>query len=248
MIRKNNNLYSTLAKKVTDLGFFVKFFFLLIFICALLFIVLISITIFSSKIFSHTICLQKECIFFFLETFEIPLGFLYFSAKLLTIVVNIFGVFIAVHTYKENSKSNLLSTHLAHYNNFHSYVVHVIDSFPTLNNDIVDVYFLYNYIFPKSINGDYSVSEKYKNFISKMNNQINKYNNQRNARVEVIQPFSKLQKEIVDLFKEININLPFKPNQSDFHQIESDLYNLFSLINRSFISDDRLEIVEVEYF
>lgn len=248
MIRKGNSLYRTLAKKVTDLDFFVKYFFLLLFICAFLFIALLSITILSSKIYSHKICLHKECILFLLDTFEVPIRFLYSSGKFLTFIVSVFGVFIAVHTYKENTKSNLLSTHLAHYNNFHNYVVHVIDSFPTLNNDIVDVHFLYNYIFPKSISGDYAVSTKYKSFIRKINNQITKYNDQRNARVEVIQPFRELQKETVNLFKEINVNLPFKPNQSDFHKIESDLYNLFSSINRSFISDDKLNIVKVEYF
>lgn len=241
-------IWSLLTRKVTDLNFFTKSFFILIGICALIFSALLAISIFESKIYLQTICLQKKCFHNLLNTFEIPIKFIYFAGKFLTVIVSIFGIFIAVHTYKETTKINLLSTHLTHYNNFHSYTSHVIDSLLTLNKNIVDIYFLYNYIFPQSVSGVYSISTKYEEFINKVNAQINKYNEQRNAKTETVEPFRKHQKEVIEIFKKININLPFKPNQSDFYEIESDLYLLLSSINRSFINNERLKIQQKEYY
>lgn len=247
MSKNNTDIWKQLTKKVTDLDFFTRSFFILIGSCTLIFLTLTFISICESKIYLHSICLQKKCFHNLLNVLEIPIKFIYFTGKFLTVIVSIFGIFIAVHTYKETTKSNLLSTHLAHFNNFHSYTTNVIDSLLTLNKDIVDIHFLYNYIFPESVNGVYSFSSKYEKFIKEVNSQITKHNNQRKAKTETIQPFRKHQKDIIKIFKEININLPFKPNQTDFYEIESDLYLLLISINKSFIGDERLKIEQKEY-
>lgn len=233
--------------KFTDLNFIISAFIVFSFLMLMTFMLLFVYYGYYSGAFHHSFCIKEECVNNFMVVYKIPLTYLTYFSKAIASCVGVFAIFTALHTYRESVKSNHLSTHLSHYKNFQKYVIYLMESLPTITKEFVDIYFLYDYIFPKSKEGKYYASKQYEDFIRDLNNIIEEYNEQRSGKTDVIQPFNKHQRKIKDLFKKLNICFPLKPNQSDFHKVEFDVYELLEKINQAFLDDEFLKIEEVRY-
>lgn len=236
-----------LIDKITNLDFITSVFIALVFIMIITFTLFFIYYGYSGGGFDHPFCLREECIDYFRKIYRMPLGYLIYFSKFIASVVSVFAIFVALYTYSESVKSNHLSTHLAHYKNFQEYTFYLMESLPTITKEFVDVYFLYNYIFPKSKEGKYQASDPYITFVQDLNNIIDTYGDQRSGETDVIQPFNEHQKKLRELLNKLNIYLPLKPNQSDFHKVEFDLYELLKKINQAFLGSEFVKIKEARY-
>lgn len=189
---------------------------------------------FYDGIFQRPVCFSNNCLGFFIESFTTPFTILSFFGKLITLVVSVFAVFIAIHTYKENVKSNFLSTYLSHYSTFQSYAVKVIAMTPRINVESVDIYFLYNFIFPDAKDGSYNPSKGYIDFVQTVSFFITSSNDMYSGGMQTMLPFKDHQRRLNDIMKTIRVSIPLKPNKTDFFRVEADYYSLLNQINGCF--------------
>lgn len=239
-MKKNNESLSFLDdifKKINDTRILFRIFFWTALTVAAIFLAVFITIGFADKIFQRNLCFEKECFDNFLDSFSPAFQILEGSIKYVLFVANILGVIIALNAYKENAKSNYLSTHLAHYSAFEKYILNQIESLPRIDKKTVDINFLYSYIFPESRDGKFNASVQYTTFIISLAQFIAGEEKMFHGDMATMAPFKNHQNSTNEKLRALDIKIPLKPNKGDFFKVEHDIYHLLNNINSCFCKD-----------
>lgn len=239
-MKKNDDYLSfvdEIFKKVNDTRVLFRVFFWASLLVSVIFFTLIAVIGFNEEIFQKKLCFERKCFDYFFDLFSPAFQVLDGSIRYVLFVANILGVIIALNAYKENAKSNYLSTHLAHYSAFEKYVLNEIEKLPRIDKKTVDINFLYSYMFPKSRDGEFNASVQYTKVISDLAQFVDGEERMFHGDMETVAPFKRHQNLVNEKLKSLNIRIPLKPNKGDFFKVEHDVYYLLNIINSCFCKD-----------
>ncbi len=210
---------------------------------------LISImsTIVARETYNLPLCMSSDCIDYAYKLFGGSFKIISAIIGLLTSIATIGGIFVALLNYVNVSDSSALNNHISHFKIFSDYLIFEVSKQGNLKVSAINIFKLYNLIFPSSRLGDMNVSNNYISLVNRLNNEINESNNQaKNANSESFR-YKQHQKRIIDCFDTLGIKLEFHP-RNDFFEIEGQLFELVSIINQAFCSDSQVpDLVVREY-
>lgn len=184
-------------------------------------------------------CFSDNCLGNFLEYYKNTLKILPSAIALLTVVFLWHASRIYIHTYNTTHNNNLntqmvnkQTTYLNHYNNFSEILSHYLSKVDLISIHSIDKFEFYHFIYNDSLNGDFSISVKYKEFICEINNTID------NLEINAIRDKEYILhiNEIVDKFSVVGFVLP-NCQRKEFMKIEANCYKLLNLINKSIKAD-----------
>ncbi|MFP7605445.1 retron Ec48 family effector membrane protein [Serratia quinivorans] len=218
---------------------------LVVFINAILYIlalgVIISIlsfvlTILDEHLYSKDICFSSRCLEFFFSKTDGTFKIFQATAWLLTLITTIGGVTIAVMTYKAGVKNSNLTNHISHLNMFRDYINAEITKRKFVSTDKVNIYKWYNAIFPKSKQGDVSVSADYRDKINDIKLVIEKANNDI-ASPLVRYSYNNHQRDLISKVSMLGVKISTGP-KNEFILVEEQVFELIDCINITFTDVD----------
>jgi hypothetical protein len=189
---------------------------------------------FHDDIFTHHVyCLNRECVGYFLETFDSPLLISKGTLDVLVGIATIGGIIVALLSYLSSASTSALTNHIAHFSVFQSYVAGEIKNRNRLSPSSIDILVWYNLIFSTSRSGKTDVSKDYLEFISELNSLIDQSNSQAVHATTGSFRYKPHQERIINHMKRAGLELYFSP-RNDFFEIEGQVFSLIDRINQSF--------------
>lgn len=183
-------------------------------------------------------CFEADCIsYFFLEInrlAELADYLLKFAVGLVTIV----GVYVALKNYLTTVNTARINIHLSHLTTFKEYLAHEQENYSHVSKNSINVFKLYNLIYPESRDGILNVGKKYVEGINEINLKISESNHMVRKTGDLFN-YKKHQTKIIESLDKVGITIARLP-QNDFYTVENDVFDLINKINREFcmLSDD----------
>lgn len=220
---------------------------------AIIYIPLIILTAISfiyfpySTYFNGNICKNINCIeIFFKENFS-PLSWFASWIGVAYNLATIFGIFIAVLTYKKNSESQSMVNHFSNLGLFNAYVTEEIKKLDYLHISSFDLVMWYTCIYDQSKSGSLECSNKYADLIKSYSALIEKSNQLRTTGPKTGYNYKKHQAEAREILKEFGVNFE-DASRTGFKEIEDQIFLLLNKVNISFVSSSKLtELPEASY-
>lgn len=200
-----------------------------------------------STYFNGNICKDINCIeIFFKENFS-PLSWFSSWLGVAYNLATIFGIFIAVLTYKKNSESQSMVNHFSNLGLFNTYVTEEIKKLDYLHLSSFDLVMWYTCIYDESKNGSLECSNKYANIIKSYSDLIEKSNQLRTIGPKSGYNYKKHQAEAREILKEFGVNFE-DATRTGFKEIEDQILLLLNKVNISFVCSSKLtELPEASY-
>lgn len=205
-------------------------------ICLAICMSIITTTLLTEKLYTLPICITNKCVAFWLEKNSTIIGIISFTGSTIAGIVTLSGIVIALSSYQNAVKSSTLSNHLSHLSIFSTYTFSETDKRNRLNRSDIDTLKWYNLIYSESKKGNFEISGNYITFIEAISEQIKESNklfiNSGNDEYR----YKHHQAAMIDLVKDAGVTLHHLP-RIDFHEVEGQLLNLITTINKSFHGD-----------
>ncbi|MEZ8880277.1 retron Ec48 family effector membrane protein [Vibrio lentus] len=206
---------------------------LFIFIMTILTTVSIISTIINGNLFQRPFCFTNNCLKDTYVLFEYPIKLALSMVTVLTSVITSAGIFIALLSYFNITKSNALNNHIAHFKIFNDYVIQEIEKRDMLNVAAFDIFKWYNTIFEESRFGSTDVSKGYIIYISELSKEIEISNEKAQLASSGSYSYKEHQRRIIPYFERLGILLTHHP-RNDFNSIEQELVELVDVMNKAF--------------
>lgn len=190
-------------------------------------------------------CLTESCLKVVLDNFNVTLSLFDWSLKALAVWFAVATLFIGLKTYElsvKNSESSdnnsKINNHINNFNMFCSFIDSNFKGRPILKSNRIDVFCLYNIIFPDSKSGQLSNFSIYSDLVLNVRGQLIESSKvyKKSCRKES-KPFCYMnhQDEIIQKFNKLGVKLE-KLHKNDFYFIEDELIELFDIITKTFTS------------
>ncbi|MDQ9091256.1 retron Ec48 family effector membrane protein [Pseudoalteromonas haloplanktis] len=192
---------------------------------------------------TFSFCITEKCISVISENFKNTLTF---ANSVITVSLSAFtvlGIFIAAMSYKLSVSSSLINNHINNFNLFSNFITNHIDSSNYLSVKNIDIYLLYDSIYPKSREGQFGCYESYFNFINQIRNYLLKASNSYKSgkRINPTEfKYGEHQDKLIAFFKEIGINLE-KQHKNDFYLVEAELFSFLDNITLAFTNANKTQ-------
>lgn len=200
----------------------------------ILFLISFSIVTFELNKIGSNFCLNNQCIKNFYDFYEYVIKIPMAGIAVITILFAWHAANSYFHTYVITAENNLntqkvnqQSTYLQHYKFFCELLDECVEKVDYINIKNIDKFNLYHFIFDQAKNGDFNVSNSYKEYINYLNKNISDLKNQIIKNKENTDHI----KNMVIKLSEIGFNMPECPRK-DFIKLEVGCYDLLSLINK----------------
>ncbi|MGI2854840.1 retron Ec48 family effector membrane protein [Shewanella algae] len=177
-------------------------------------------------------CLTSKCIIEFSENFNGTLKILEFGAGAISITVVVLGFTVALNSYLISVKSTSLTSHVSNLNLFKNYLESEMSKFGLLNSSKIDIFIWYKAAFPKSSQGNISVSEYYESLVLNIITSIES-TNESISTPKGGYGYRKHQDRMIESLKPLGINISYLP-KNDFIKIEEQILALIDSVNRTF--------------
>jgi hypothetical protein len=210
--------------------------------------IVVSATIFISTYRSEhlgelDLCLQNDCVLFFLGKIDQSIVVLNKTFNFLFFLIASGGITIALAHYLSDSKSNSLTNHLSNFSVFNDYLKHEIEKSGSISEASVNIFGLYNLIYANSRQGDMSISAEYRKRISKLNSSIKKSNEKHTDPKDGSFHVLKHQDQMLPMFESLFFHVT-RIGKSEYFEVESSILNLIQLVNKSFCNSENLDKIE----
>lgn len=210
-------------------------------------LVIIVCTASENKMYLLDLCFTSECVLYVNKELDSAVKIFNVTISLLTSIATIGGITIAVKSYLNVASSNALNNHISHFKIFQDYMAFEVGKRDKLSLPAIDVFKWYNLIFTNSRAGTMDVSSAYVSAVNIINNEILTSNCQSQNAHEGSYRYKEHQKRIRTAVNNFGISLGFHP-RNDFHEIETQILNLISTINKAFCSGSSIpEVVDRDY-
>lgn len=204
-------------------------------------------TMCDQGLFNSSLCLNNECVGFFLKSINSAIDIANATLKLLVSVATVGGIIVALLSYLNNSNTSALSNHIAHFSIFHSYINGEIEKLSMISPSSVDVLSLYNCIFDKSRTGKTDISKNYIEFVEKLNKEISTSNDKSsNPKVGSFR-YKEHQCRIILILKDTGITMNYLP-RNDFFEAEGQVFSLIERVNQSFCYTDSVPLLKKRHY
>ncbi|SUB63529.1 Uncharacterised protein [Plesiomonas shigelloides] len=185
------------------------------------------------------VCVTNACLGDAKETYKNIIDMFFGLITVITAVATVGGIIVAALTYVNNASSNAMGNHIAHLQIFKDYLIVEVNKRDRVVMSVIDFYGWYNLIFNDSINGVMSVSYKYKEVVSKINQAIEISNEESTTAKNGSFRYKEHQKRMNQAIAAIGITMNFHP-RNDYFEIEEQVLTLISSINSAFCSTANL--------
>lgn len=196
---------------------------------------IISMLIFklnSTGMLHMDFCFETDCIsYFFLKInglADLADYLLKFSVGLVTIV----GVYVALKNYLTTVNTAKINIHLSHLTTFKEYLAHEQGNYSHVSKNSINVFKLYNLIYPESREGSLNIGKKYVEGINEINLKISE-SNHKVSKAGNLFNYKEHQAKIIESLDEVGITMARLP-QNDFYTAENDVFALINKINSEF--------------
>lgn len=209
-----------------------------------IFIIILLVGMLSSFVFflfslyhyrDYSFCIQPGCLEKFLSLHSDSLKILNWTISLLVSYSAISAIIVALLSYINSTSSSALGAHISHYKVFQEYLNFELARKAKIEPSSINSLQWYNLIFDKSRLGSTTVSDNYKNQISKLNQVISDSNNKSDKAQDGSFSYKEHQGKIIFEVSKMGIRLERAP-RNDFYVIESELLELIAVINVEFCS------------
>jgi hypothetical protein len=180
----------------------------------------------------RSLCFTADCIAEFRRGYSGVEYIVSSGLKLLGAIVAIFGVYIALKKYLISAASAALTGHTEYLQLFQRYLMTEIDRREYLNASDIDIFFWYSRIFPKSAEGDVSISIDYLDNIKKLADVINKTNKSMSPGPSRYD-YKEHQSAFIVAAERLGIRVQRLP-KNDFTDMECQLLEFIDAVNVSF--------------
>lgn len=208
----------------------------LLFIATAIFLaVSFTTTLLETKSHQLQLCVTNACLGYAKETYKNIIDMFFGLITVITAVTTVGGIIVAALTYVNNASSNAMGNHIAHLQIFKDYLIMEVNKRDRVVISVIDFYGWYNLIFNDSINGLMTVSDNYKEVISKINQAIEISNEESTTAKNGSFRYKEHQKRMNQAIAAIGITMNFHP-RNDYFEIEEQVLTLISSMNSAFCS------------
>lgn len=208
--------------------------FLVIYALTSVFIILV-VTIYELYIdgmFDRELCLKPVCVANFFNSIKELVSLVDNLLKVGVGVVTIIGVYVALKNYITTVNTSRINIHLSHLNTFKEYLSHEQGNYPRISRNSINMFKIYNLIYPKSRDGDLSVGNAYLDFIGELNGKITQSNDDCKTGGSAFD-YKKHQGEMIKSLGKLGVKMERLP-RNDFYLSEGDILSLINKINSEF--------------
>lgn len=192
------------------------------------------------------ICISKGCINNFIEYFKEPITIFNATTGLLVSFSTVGGILVALLSYLNSLTSSRLANHISHYKIFQDYVFLEISKYEKLSTRSFNIFKWYNRIFDRSRLGSTSLSRSYRRLVDQLNDEIERSNSHVESSSNEQFSYKQHQKSIKNILSNFGIIVEFAP-RNDFFELETELFELISNVNREFCYSQLPELKERHY-
>ncbi|EPK8020286.1 retron Ec48 family effector membrane protein [Providencia rettgeri] len=224
-------------------------------------VVSIAWTVVSSKLYERGFNLSSHGIDNLYKEIKWSLSIIEVAFWVITTFITVVGVVIALNTYELNANNNrialdtyqlnakntVITNHISHFGMFKDYVNTEINKRDMLKSDKINIFCLYNLMFPKSRSGELNISQDYIEFMSGVEGIINSANNCITSTAGKYN-YKVHQRNLIDKFSEAGITLNNGPKNT-FISLENEIFGFIDNINSAFsnISINKLSNIPRNY-
>lgn len=155
-------------------------------------------------------------------------------------LATIFGIIIAVFTYKKNSESQSMINHFSNLGLFTSYVSSEIGKLDYLHPSSFDIVMWYRCIYDQSKNGSLECSDQYSSLINQYAVLINNSNSLKTTGPSSGYSYRNHQEHVRKIVKNFGIDFQ-EASRTGFKEIEDQLMFLLNKVNISFVCSEKLK-------
>ncbi|WP_411991546.1 retron Ec48 family effector membrane protein [Agarivorans sp. DSG3-1] len=181
-------------------------------------------------------CFDNNCLKNTYSNFEYSIKLLVHTFSVSSSLITVGGIYVALLSYVNSVQSNNLNNHISHFKIFSDYVMLELEKHNRLALSSFDIFKWYNLIFSKSRTGSMNVSDKYISEIKRVNEEIIFSNEQSRQAKNGSFRYKNHQERMIQAFDNLGIAIGFHP-RNDFYDIEGQLIELISVINKSFCTE-----------
>ncbi|NIF82297.1 hypothetical protein F3J24_02060 [Comamonas sp. Tr-654] len=188
---------------------------------------------------SWDFCNNLSCVNkFFSDNFSSFSWFGYWLAVMYNLAT-IFGIFVAVLTYKKNSESQSMVNHFSNLSLFNNYVTNEIQKLDYLHLSSFDIVMWYRCIYDQSKNGSLECSDEYSSLIKDYSELINRSNLLKTSGPSSGYSYKKHQEEARNIVSKFGVNFE-EASRTGFKEIEDQMLLLLEKVNMSFVCSSKL--------
>lgn len=203
--------------------------------------IIFSLAIFPYETYSKgELCKNVQCINkFFENNFSAANWF----SSWLGVVYNlstIFGIVVAVLTYKKNSESQSMVNHFSNLGLFNNYVTNEINKLDYLHISSFDIVMWYGCIYKQSKNGSLECSNEYASLIAQYEKLIHESNALRTCGPNLGYSYKTHQDTVRSIVVNFGIDL-HDATRTGFKEIEDQLILLIDKVNISFVCSEKIK-------
>jgi len=196
-------------------------------------------TIFFTGLSEHSLCLENDCLKYFLAQIDQSVQIASGTLQLLVGLSTIGGIFVALVTYLNNVDSSALSNHLSHIEVFTGHVYREVSKHPRISATSIDPLLLYNLMFAGSLRGSISISRSYLDALSRVNHEIDESNRICRSGTPGTFRYIDHQSRMRSALHELGITVERLP-RNDFFEVERDIFDFLTKIHKSFAPAGRI--------
>jgi hypothetical protein len=182
------------------------------------------------------LCFSEECLSFINERFTNTFSIIDWVLKVGAIWFALGSFILGIRTFDLAQRNSVTNNHINNFKSFCDYVNAEINNYQYLKSNKIDLYKLYDLVFPKSKMGVLNDFDNYevnlKSFRSQLISSAKIFKKKHEGNVSAFN-YEKHQKDLISKLEKFGIELSHL-HRNDFYFIEDDIIRFIDMVTQTF--------------
>lgn len=181
-------------------------------------------------------CLSENCLDFLNRRFERTLAIFDWVLKVGAIWFALSSLVLGIRTFELAQRNSVTNNHINNFKSFCDYINSEIKNFKYLKKNKIDLYKLYDLVFPKSKVGELTEFTDYEKVVKNLRNQLiesSKIFKRKTSGSISVFDYEKHQLNLIKVVEKLGVELSHL-HRNDFYFIEDDIIKFIDMVTKTF--------------